>query len=184
VSDASAIERAFFREAEDGSTVYFPWGLTRGGYRLPDEATRKKAARASSTLMGGTVAVGTWTASILQPLLQSETAGPAEVARALAAPGAALALVIVGYWLWVARFVEPFAPSDLAVSREDRLREAARIASPRRVAGIGFLACGMGALVAWIEPHGWWLGLLGIAVGVGFVYWSHLLARAASTRPD
>jgi hypothetical protein len=115
--DDQPIDRALFRESEDGATIFFPWGLTHRGYRLPDDAAKKKASRAASFLVGSTVALGTWTAYALQPTLEFEGTGAGEVLRALAAPGAVLFLVIAWYFLWASRFVEGFPESDLEVSR-------------------------------------------------------------------
>lgn len=176
------IERAFLRDADDGTTVFFPWGLGHRGYRLDGSRARQKASRAASTLMGSVVAIGTWTAYALQPLLESEPSDPAEVLRSLAAPGAALCLVVLGYALWASRFVEGLAESDVRVSREERLREAAELAGPGKVALLGLVACGAGALLVAVQPRAWWLGLLTLALGVGALFWSHLLRRA-SARP-
>jgi MFS family permease len=177
--DRPTIDRAFFREAEDGTTVFFPWGFTHRGYRLTGAGERKKASRAASILISSTIAIGTWTAYALQPLLESETNDPPQILRALVAPGVVLVLAVFGYWLWASRFVERFPESDLKVSREERLREAAELASPRKVALIGVIICGLSALLIWLQPHAWWLGLLGIALGVGTLFWSSLLKRAA-----
>jgi hypothetical protein len=174
------MDRAFFREAEDGTTVFFPWGLTHRGYRLIGEGARRKASRAASLLIGSTIAIGVWTAHALQPLLESETSDPMEAFGALFAPGTALVLVVLSYWAWVSRFVEGFPASDLTVSREERLREAAELASPWKIALIGVIVCGLSALLIWLQPSAWWLGSLGIALGVGALFWSSLLKRAAS----
>jgi hypothetical protein len=179
VRERQPIDRAFFREAEDGGTVFFPWGLTHRGYRLTDDTARKRASRAASFLVGSAIAIGTWTAYALEAMLESEAAGVPEVLGALAAPGAALLLVFVSYWLWVSRFVERFPESDLQVTREQRLREAAEIAEPWKVALIGVVTSGLSALLIWLEPRVWWLGLLGVALGIGLLLWSSLLKRAA-----
>jgi hypothetical protein len=180
VPDQPPIDRAFFREAEGGTTIFFPWGLTHRGYQLTNPGARKKASRAASILVTSTIAVGTWTAYALQPLLESEASDPTEILRVLVLPGAALILVIFSYWLWVSRFVEGFPESDLKISREERLREAAELASPWKVALIGVIVCGLSALLIWLQPHAWWLGLLGIALGVGALFWSSLLKGAAA----
>jgi 4-hydroxybenzoate polyprenyltransferase len=82
--------------------------------------------------------------------------------------------------LWISRFVEQFPDSDLKVSREERLREAANAIEPRKVALIGVITCGLSALLIWIQPHTWWLGLLGLALGMGALFWSSILKRAGS----
>jgi len=183
VPDPPPIERAFFRKAEDGTTVFFPWGLTHRGYRLTDPAGRKKASRAASLLISSTLAIGTWTAYALQPLLEPEVRPPAEVLRSLAAPGVALVLVLIAYGLWASRFVERLPESDLQLSREERLREAAALVSPRKVALVGVVTGGLSALLIWLQPQAWWLGGLGIALGAGVLCWSVVLARAAAGAP-
>jgi hypothetical protein len=183
VSEPPPIERAFFREAEDGTVVFFPWGLTHRGYELPDAAAKKKASRAASVLLVSPIAVGTWAAHTLQPLLQSAGSEPVDFLRALAAPGAVLLFFLLSYWLWVSRFVERFAESDLQVSREERLREAAGVAKPREVAFVGVAMCGLSSLLIWLEPRGWWLGALGVAIGLGALFWSSLLRRASRDGP-
>ena len=182
--DQPPIDVALFREAEDGTTVFFPWGLTHRGYQLAGEDARKKASRAASLLVSSTIAIGTWTAYALQPLIESEASGPTEILEVLFAPGAALIFVVILYWLWVSRFVERFPESDLTVSREERLREAAELASPWKIALIGVIACGLSAFLIWLQPRAWWLGLLGIALGAGALFWSSLLKRAAADTSD
>jgi hypothetical protein len=154
--------------------------LTHRGYQLTDPCARNKASRAASILLSSTIAIGTWIAYALQPVLESEASGLTEILRALVAPGAILILVICWYWLWVSRFVERLPESDLKVSREERLREAGELTSPGKVAWIGVIGCGLSALLIWLQPNAWWLGLLGIALGVSAVYWSLLLKRAAA----
>jgi hypothetical protein len=175
------IDRALFREADDGATVFFPWGLTHRGYRLSDDAAKKKASRAVSLLIGSVIGIGTWTAHALQPILKpEEEAGLTETLNVLAAPGAALLFAFVSYALWISRFVENFPESDLKVSREERLREASEAIDPWKVALIGAVLCGLSALLIWLQPRAWWLGFLGVALGVGALLWSSFLRRAAA----
>ena len=145
------------------------------------EGARKKASRAAALLVGSTVAIGTWIAYALQPLLEAQASGPTEILRLLLAPGAALVFVGFSYWLWVSRFVEGFPMSDLTVSREERLREAAELSEPWKVALVGVSLVGLSALLVWLQPAAWWLGLLGTGLGLGLVYWGSLLKRAART---
>jgi hypothetical protein len=112
-----------------------------------------------------------------EPILESEATGLDEI---LVAPGAALLLVVVSYSLWVARFVERFPESSLQVSREERLREAAQVVEPWKVALIGVIVCGLSALLIYLQPRAWWIGLLGVALGAGALFWSSLLRRAAA----
>jgi MFS family permease len=178
------IERAFFREADDGATIFFPWGLNHRGYRLTDDAAKARATRAASFLISATIGIGVWTAHALQPTFESEGNGLGEVFDAIALPGAAFLLALAAYILWMSRFVERFPESDFRVSREERLREAAELVEPRKIALVGAVLCGLSALLIWLQPHTWWLGLLGVALGIGILLWSAVLRRAAADRRD
>lgn len=156
--------------------------MAHRGYRLPDDVAKRRASRAASLLIGAVIAIGTWTAYALLPLLESEETGLHEVLGALLAPGGALLGVVVFYFLWASRFVEGFPESDLRVSQEERLREAAALIEPWKVALIGVLVCGMSALLIWLDPRTWWLGALGVALGIGALWWSSLLRRALAER--
>lgn len=177
MAEPAPIERAFFREAPDGATVFFPFGLDRRAYRLPDEAARRRAERAASLLFGAVFAVATWAAYALQSVFESPDATLADGLRALVAPGTGLLVALLTYGLWAARFVEPLPEVQLHVSREERLREAAALVDPRQLTLAGVLLAGMSGLVAWLEPRGWWLAALGVAAGLGLVWWSHVLRR-------
>lgn len=181
--ESQAIERALFREAEDGATVFFPWGLTRRGYRLPpDAAAKRKATRAVSLLLSSTLAIGVFTAHRLQPLIDSETTGGGgQTLLGMLGPSfVALLLVLGGYALWVIRFVEDCPESSLVVSRDDRLREAAALAKPGQLVLIGLVLSAMSALVLWLEPRIWWLGGLGMLLGIGLAAWALHLRRFAA----
>lgn len=178
--DQHPIDRAFFRESDDGTTVFFPWGLTHRGYQLTSNTAKKKASRAASFLVSSSIAIGVWIAYALEPILGSKATGLTEILRVLVAPGAALILVVAWYCLWVSRFVERFPESDLKVSREERLREAAKLTESWKVALTGVIVCGLSTLLIWLQPRAWWLGLLGVALGVGALVWSSLLKRAAA----
>jgi hypothetical protein len=177
------MERAFFRETEDGSTVFFPWGFTHRGYQLTDEAAKQRASRAASLLIGSVIGVGTWIAYELQPIFESGEAGLTETLNAIATPMAVLLFAFISYSLWISRFVEKFPESDLKISRDERLREAAELAEPWKIALIGAILCGLSILLVWLQPRAWWLGLLGVALGIGTLFWGSLLKRAKSDPP-
>lgn len=182
------IERAIFREAPDGSTVFFPWGLARKGYRLPDAASRRKAQRAASLLVGCTLAIGTWTAYRLEPLLDPEAgAGAKDWLGELLVPAALLAAAILVYAVRVGRLVEGAQESDLRVSREAQRREAAELVNLRELTLAGAALAGMSGVALFLAPHAWGLGAIGVALGSGLVVWSFLLRRtkraAAEARP-
>lgn len=175
--------RAFFREAPDGAAIFFPWGLTGRGYRLRDVDGKRQAERAASLLLGSVVALGTWGGHALHEAFRSGDPSLVGLARALAAPLGAVVLVLLAYGSWVSRFVESCVPSDLRISREERLREAADLAGPAKVIAIGAILAGLSALLVWLEPQAGWLGALGVVMGVGLALWGRVLQRAA-TRPS
>ena len=176
------IEQAFFRQAADGAEVFFPWGLNRRGYRLRDPAQKAKALRVASLLIASTVGVATWAAYRLQPAVESG-AGAGEALALLVAPGVALVLVLLLYGAWAARFVERLAESDLQISREERMRLAAEAAEPPKVVLAGIVFAGMSGLVIVLEPAAWWIGLAGVAVGLGLAAFGVTLARSKARPP-
>jgi hypothetical protein len=180
VPEQRPIDRAFFREAEDGTTVFFPWGLPHRGYLLTDPGARKKASRAVSFMVTSTIAIGAWIAHAFEPLLESEAMEFNDILGTLVARAAVLLLVIASYSVWVSRFVERFPESSLKVSREERLREAAEVVEPWKVTLIGVITCGLSALLIYLEPRVWWLGVLGVVLGAGMLSWSSLLRRASA----
>lgn len=171
------VERAFFREHE-GATVFFPWGLNHRGYRLTGSDDRKRAGRGVAFLVGGTVAIGVWGGHALHAAIRSEAAGVGEALHSLLGPTVAFALLAAGYALWAWHFVEHLQPSDLQVSRTERIREAAQLAEPWKLALLGVTLVAMGGLVAWLDLRVWWLGAAAAAMGLGFVWWSSVLQRA------
>lgn len=177
---ASAIERGFFRKADDGGIVFFPWGLTQRGYRLPGEAARRKAARAASLLIGSVLVAATWGGRALHEVLEREPSSLEGAAGALAAPLGVIAFALLAYWLWVSRFVEGFPASDLRVSREERLQQAAELAPWWNVVLVGGLLAALSALLMVLEPRLRWLGALGIALGLGLAMWGRVLHRYSS----
>lgn len=163
--------------------MFFPWGFAHRGYRLPDPDARPdathRATRAVSLLMGSVIAVGTWGGHALHGWLRSGDPSPDGAIRALALPLGVLVLAFTGYAFWVSRFVEGLLPSDLQVTREERMRDAAEVGSPRAVVWCGVaLAAGSLGLVA-LEPRVWWLGALGAALGAGLAVWGRALDRVA-----
>lgn len=177
------IEQGFFREGPDGQLLFFPWGLSGRGYRVPDEAGRRRAARAARLLMGAVLAVGGWGGHALLRAFEEGDGSPAAAARALAAPLAGLALVLLAYALGVARLVERFPASDVRTDREARLRQAAAVAEPRRLVLAGAATAALSALLIALEPRAWWLAGLGVATGAGMVAWGRALARVAREAP-
>jgi len=158
--------------------------LTHRGYQLTGDTAKKKASRAASFLVSSPIAIGVWTAHALMPIVESEGNGLTEMLGALVVPGTALILVLLSYSLWVSRFVEDFPESDLRFSRQERLSEAAKLVESWKVALIGVVVCGLSALLIWLQPRAWWLGFLGVALGVGALLWSSLLKRPGTNSSD
>jgi hypothetical protein len=178
--DPPPIERAFFRETKDGTTLFFPWGLAHRGHRLPDDAARRTASRATTLLIGSVIAIAGWAAHALEDVVGSDPDGLVESLRALAAPSAALLLAVAAYAVWAWRFVERCPDSAVRIPREERLREAAEIAPPWKVALVGVVTLGMSGLLVALEPRFGWLGGVGGALGAGLVGWAVVLRRAAA----
>lgn len=183
MSQPAPIDRAFFRRSPEGATVFFPWGLAHRGYVLPDAAARKRAARAVAAVCGATAALGTWVAHRLVPLVEAESASAGDVTKALAAPLAGLAVVLLAYTSWARRLAERFPASDLQVPREERLREAAHAVAPWQVTAIGIVVCILSALLAWLRPQTRWIALLGVVVGLGTACFGVVLQRHRSPVP-
>jgi len=173
------IERALFREGPDRSIVFFPWGLSQRGYRLPDEAAKRKATRAVSLVFGCTMAIGTWTAYRLQPLVEPDGPGASGLLGVLAVPVLLIAATMLGYWLRVSRLIEGAQASDLQISREAQLREAAELVNPREIALAGAALAVLSAVTIFIAPYGWWIGALGVGLGLLVMAWAWVILRAS-----
>lgn len=179
----SPLERGFFRETADGVTVFFPWGTAHRGYVLPDAAAARRARRAVSLLFTAVVASAAWLAQGLQPLARHGAPALGDVARVSAWPLAALGVAVAAYALWAARLAERFPESDLRVSREERLREAAAHAEPWKLAVCGAVLAAASLAVAALDPRAGWLGVLGAAMGGVLVlgaWWMRRIAASAS----
>jgi len=180
---ASPLERGFFREGDDGAAVFFPWGLEHRGYVLPDEAAKRRARRAVSLMVFAVLAVSAWAAEALRPFVEPGASPPGSLVWALAWPLAALGAVVGVYALWVSRLAERFPESDLRVSRDARLREAALLAPPWKVGLVGLATVAMSVLLVWLDPRAMWLGLAGALTGGALVLWARALQRVAAPRP-
>jgi hypothetical protein len=179
VPDPDPIERGFFRE-HCGRVLFFPWGLAHRGYELRGDEDRRRARRSASLLVSGTVGLGVWSGHALHEAFGQEWPGFDLLLRELLVPSLGLLLLLALYAAWAVRFTESLRPSDHRVSREQRLREAAALAAPRKLVLIGLVVGAMGGLLIWLQPGSWWLGSLGVLLGAGLVIWSSLLRRAAA----
>ncbi len=166
-----------FRQDPSGATVFFPWGVAYRGYRLPDEVAKRRALKAVSMLTASTVAVGVWTAHLLQPLVGSDPPPFGETAQTLAAPLGCLGAALLAYYTWMVRCIESLPESGLQVSKEEQLRQAAKLGVPRKIGVIGVTLTGLSGLLCWIRPEAWWMGVIGVACGLGLIAWAMRIAH-------
>lgn len=185
MKQADAIDRGFFRQVENGSTVFFPWGLSHRGYVLPDSESEVRARRVVSCFLASVVGIGVWAGHVLAERFEDASPTLPELSAALALPGGLLLMTVAVYAAWAMRFVERCAPSDLQLPRETRLREAAELAEPRKLGWAGLALVLLGAVLWWFKPNTGWVSLLAIAIGIAAVVGSvHLdrIAKASRTR--
>jgi hypothetical protein len=169
------VELNHFRQAPDGSTVFFPWRLTGRGYILPDEKAKRSALRMTRALyvsifVAAGLAFGVARHGV--PIREVDFAGFCHVLLL----ALLFALVPLGfYMLWLLRVIYDLPPSDFHLSREE-LRVEALANVPRKemrrgvFASAAMLAVCLG--VAWIDPSHRWLGAVGIVVfgGLGLFF--------------
>lgn len=177
-AEKQPIERGFFRDTEDGATVFFPYGLTHRGYVLPDDAAKKRALRAISLCVMGVMSSAVWLGHVLAEQLPPDGSLGA-VGRAAAGPLALLMGIAALYVLWAWRFTERFPESDLQVPQEERFREAAQHVPPWKVVLLGVGLVAASAVLVWLDPRTpAWFGVLGIVTGLGLVLFAWKLRGA------
>jgi hypothetical protein len=169
------VELNHFRQAPDGSSVFFPWRLTGRGYILPDEKAKRSAMRITRALyVSMFVAAGLAFAVVRQgvPIREVDFADFCHLL------GMALlfALVPLGFYvLWLLRVIYDLSPSDFHLSREELKVQALTNVQRNEIrkglfASAAMLAACLG--VAWIDPSHRWLGALGIVLfgGLGLLF--------------
>lgn len=176
---SQAIERGFFRQVEDGVTIFFPWGLSHRGYSLPDCASETRARRVVSFFLASVIGISGWAGHLLAERFGDVPPTLPDLGSALAFPGLVLLATIAAYAAWAMRFVERCSPSDLQLSRETRLREAAERAEPRKLGLAGSVLAILGALLWWLKPSSTWVSLPAIALGIALVAGGVHLSRIA-----
>jgi hypothetical protein len=169
------VEFNHFRQAPDGSTIFFPWRLTGRGYILPDAKAKRSAMRMLSA-----VYVSVFVAAGLAYAVARHGVPIREVEFAdffhMLVLALLFALVPLGFYvLWLLRAIYDLPPSDFHLSREE-LRAQALVHVPRNdmrkgiFASAVMLAACLG--VAWVDPSHRWLGAVGIVVfgGLGLLF--------------
>jgi hypothetical protein len=182
------VEFNHFRQAPDGSTVFFPWRLTGRGYILPDAKAKRSAMRMTRALYSSVfVAAGIAYAVVLGDVPIRET-GPADFFHVLVV-ALLFALVPTGFYLlWLVRTIYDLPPSDFRLSREELKVQAFANMSRREMRKGVFASAAMTAVclgVAWAAPSHRWLGAVGVVVfgGLGLLFtWT--LRGIRETRGD
>lgn len=187
MKQSEAIERGFFRQAENGAVVFFPWGLSHRGYVLPDFASETRARRVVSFFLASVIGISVWTGHVLAERFEDMPPTLPDLGSAIVLPGLILLAAITAYAAWATRFVERCSPSDLQLPRETRLREAAELAEPRKLGLAGSVLAVLGALLGWFKPSTAWVSLPAIVLGIAVVVAAfHLnrIAKDSRARPE
>jgi len=169
------VELNHFRQAPDGSSVFFPWRLTGRGYILPDEKAKRSAMRMTRALYVSIFVAAGLAFAVIRHGVPIREVDFADFCHVL---GMALlfALVPLGFYvLWLLRAIYDLPHSDFRLSREE-LKLQALANAPRKemrkgvFASAAMLAACLG--VAWIDPSHRWLGAVGIVLfgGLGLLF--------------
>jgi hypothetical protein len=133
--------------------VFFPWGLSHRGYVLPDFASATRPRRVVSCFLVSAIGISVWAGHTLAERFEDTPPTLSDLGSALVLPGSILLVILAAYAAWSTRFVERCAPSDLQLSRENRLGEAAELAEPRKLGLAGSVLAVLGALLWWGKPR-------------------------------
>ena len=175
------VELNHFRQAPDGSTVFFPWRLTGRGYILPDTKAKRSALRVTRALYVSIFVAAGLAFAVVRHGVPIREVDFADFFHVLVL-ALLFALVPLGFYvLWLLRVIYDLPPSDFHLSREE-LRVQALANVPRKdmrkgvVASAAMLAACL--VVAWIDPSHRWLGAVGVVVfgGLGLLFASILRA--------
>jgi hypothetical protein len=169
------VELNHFRQAPDGSSVFFPWRLTGRGYILPDEKAKRSAMRMTRALYASIFVAAGLAYAVAQDGVPIREVDFADFCRLLVL-ALLFALVPLGFYaLWLLRVIYDLPPSDFRLSREElKLQALANV--PRKDMRMGvFASAAMVAVclgVAWIDPSHLWLGAVGVVLfgGLGLSF--------------
>ena len=175
------VELNHFRQAPDGSTVFFPWRLTGRGYILPDEKAKRSALRMTNALYVSIFVAAGLAFAVVRHGVPIREVDFADFVHMIVL-GLIFTLVPLGFYvLWLIRVIYDLPPSDFHLSRQE-LKVQALANVPRKemrrgvYASAAMLAACLG--VAWIDPSHRWLGAVGLVVfgGLGLFFASILRA--------
>jgi Na+/H+ antiporter NhaD/arsenite permease-like protein len=169
------VELNHFRQAPDGSTVFFPWRLTGRGYILPDEKAKRSALRMTRALYVSIFVAAGLAFAVAQQGVPIQEVDFADFCRMLFLALLFALVPLCFYVLWLLRVIYDLPPSDFHLSREE-LRVQALANVPRKEMRRGVLASAamLAAclVVALVDPSHRWLGAVGILVfgGLGLFF--------------
>ena|SRR5271165_4059187 len=164
-----ALTSSYFKTAQDGRKLFFPWGVLGRGYAIASEQDYKRLQRQvkvytviSLVLIIGAVVLGSQ--RFLWPLLIG---------------------VVLFYIVWTRYLLRGLQPSDERLSLQDRAAALSTVSL--WLLEIGTLACvGFGIIILVVDPGNWLLALPLIAFfGLFAAFYMRLLflrRRAATTR--
>ena len=188
------VEFNHFRQAPDGTTVFFPWRLVGRGYILPDEKAKRSALRMVRTLYASIFVAASLAYGVVRHDVPIREVGFADFVHVIVLALLFMLVPLGFYALWLVRVIYDLPHSDLQLSRA-ALKAQALANLPRSDMRKGvfgsavLIAASVG--VAWVDPSHRWLGAVGLVLfgGLGILFaWALRASRKAprdeaSTRP-
>jgi hypothetical protein len=168
-----ALTSSYFKTAQDGRKLFFPWGALGRGYAIPSDQDYKRLQRQvkAYTIVSLVLIIG---AVVLQIYFGLVIA----------------ALLIVFYMIWTRYLLRGLQPSDERLSLQESMTFQARMHSTvglwlLEVVALAFV--GFGILMIVVDPGNWLIALASI-VFFGFcaTIFTRMLVlrwRAAASRP-
>ena len=167
-----ALTSSYFKTAQDGRKLFFPWGILGRGYAIASEQDYKRLQRQ----------IKTYTVVSLVLII---AAGVRHVYFA----SIVAALLIVFYMIWTRYLLRGLQPSDERLSLQDSMTSKARAHSAvslwlLEISALVFVA--LGILIIVVNPRAWLIALGSIIIfGLGAVMFTHMLVlrgRSVSSR--
>lgn len=168
-----ALTSSYFKTAQDGRKLFFPWGALGRGYAIPSAQDYKRLQRQvkAYTIVSLVLIIG---AVVLQIYFGLVIA----------------ALLIVFYMIWTRYLLRGLQPSDERLSLQDSMTSQARMHSAvslwlLEIVALAFV--GFGILMIVVDPGNWLIALASI-VFFGFcaTIFTRMLVlrrRGATSRP-
>jgi hypothetical protein len=169
------VEFNHFRQAPDGTTVFFPWRLAGRGYILPDEKAKRSALRVVRTFYVSILVAASLAYAVVRHDVPIREVGFADFVHVIVLALLFALVPLAFYALWLVRVIYDLPPSDLRLSRA-ALKAQALANVPRRDMRRGIFASAVLTAaclgVAWFDPSRHWLGAVGLVVfgGLGILF--------------